>query len=239
MKLKSFLVCLGLLLSSTSALAATLTVGTATYSAGGTVTVPVTLTGGTNISIVSLDINYDVSKLSNPVAVLDPAASAKGKALYSNGTFSPPQPGKFRILIAGRLTENPNDPIKGGSMDDVVNGKSSVLGDVTVANVTFNVAAGTTGPITLGLVADASDQDANPVIISGVMPSPITPGSGTAGKPGDCDNNGRVSVIEVQNATNMLLRKIPVLQCADPNSDGRVSVIEIQNMVNALLGKPF
>jgi hypothetical protein len=247
MRFKSlFLASLLMLVSAVPAMAAaTLTIGNASYTAGGTVTVPINyVAGGANISMLSLDIDYDTTKLSSPVGTIGPAASTGGKALSSN-ILSSTGTGKYRILISGGMviagsydgsgvyTPSPDDKM----MDTTAGGKSSVLSDGVVAFIKFNVAGGTTGSITLGGIVGAATPEATEVVIAGVPAAVLTPG--TAGKPGDCNNDGRVSVIEIQNATNMLLRKIAVLLCADPDGNGRVSVIEIQNMVNALLGKPY
>lgn len=53
---------------------------------------------------------------------------------------------------------------------------------------------------------------------------------------GDCDNNGNVSIAEVQSAINMFLGLNPVKECVDKDKSTNVSIAEVQSVINAFLG---
>ena len=71
---------------------------------------------------------------------------------------------------------------------------------------------------------------------SGAASSPsssVTPFAGTLA--GDCDNNGSVTISDVQSAINMFLGIKPVLACMDIDSSGGVSIAEVQKVINGFL----
>jgi alpha-tubulin suppressor-like RCC1 family protein len=55
-------------------------------------------------------------------------------------------------------------------------------------------------------------------------------------KPGDCDNNGTVTIGEVQSAINMFLGLKTVETCVDTNGAEGVSIAEVQKTINSFLG---
>jgi len=55
-------------------------------------------------------------------------------------------------------------------------------------------------------------------------------------KPGDCDNNGIVSIAEVQSAINMFLGLKSPQACVDSDDIGGVSIAEVQKVINSFLG---
>jgi hypothetical protein len=56
------------------------------------------------------------------------------------------------------------------------------------------------------------------------------------GIPGDCNNDGTVSIAEVQSAINMYLGLKAVAACVDVDNSGTVSISEVQKVINAFLG---
>ena len=57
-----------------------------------------------------------------------------------------------------------------------------------------------------------------------------------AQKAGDCDNNGTVTIAEVQSAINMFLGLKTVEACVDVDSSNSVSIAEVQKVINSFLG---
>ena len=55
-------------------------------------------------------------------------------------------------------------------------------------------------------------------------------------QPGDCDNDGAVTIAEVQSAINMFLGLKPVAACVDKDGVGGVSIAEVQKVINSFLG---
>jgi hypothetical protein len=55
-------------------------------------------------------------------------------------------------------------------------------------------------------------------------------------KPGDCDNNGTVTIAEVQSGINMFLGLKPADACVDQDGVGGVSIAEVQKVINSFLG---
>jgi hypothetical protein len=54
--------------------------------------------------------------------------------------------------------------------------------------------------------------------------------------PGDCDNDGTVTIAEVQSAINMFLGLKPVAACVDKDGVGGVTIAEVQKVINSFLG---
>lgn len=52
----------------------------------------------------------------------------------------------------------------------------------------------------------------------------------------DCDNNGSVTIAEVQSAIDMFLGLKTVADYVDTNSDNNVSISEVQKAINGFLG---
>ena len=55
-------------------------------------------------------------------------------------------------------------------------------------------------------------------------------------KVGDCDNDGIVTIAEVQSAINMFLGMKTVASCVDLDNSATVSIAEVQKVINAFLG---
>lgn len=241
MKLKTLLLTLLMLSCTGLASGATVTVGKPYHTANNTVTVPVMLANnGASISILSLDLAYDPALYSAPVGTVGTAASSVGKALYGNVISS----GKYRLLIAGGMTESTTDP-KGGSLNDASSGTSAALPDGVVATVTFTPSSSTLSDITLSGVADAADAQANQVAVNGVVGG--TSGTQTIGKIGDCNNSGgAISSTDVQYAINIVIKKAGFTynNLCDVNlvsgvvvPDGKTTATDVQTLINVLIKK--
>jgi hypothetical protein len=55
-------------------------------------------------------------------------------------------------------------------------------------------------------------------------------------KPGDCDNNGTVTIAEVQSSINMFLGLKTVEPCVNVDGVSGVSIAEVQKVINNFLG---
>ena len=66
--------------------------------------------------------------------------------------------------------------------------------------------------------------------------SSMTLTSAVATKPGDCDNSGTVTIVEVQSAINMFLGLKPVESCVNVEDVSGVSIAEVQKVINSFLG---
>jgi Cohesin domain len=109
----------------------------------GTVSIPVTLTGGQvpGVAAAAVDIGYDTAMLEKPVAVAGPAALAAGK----NVTVGTPSPGLVRVAIIGY--------------------NATVIGDGVVAVVTFTRKPGAAGGVEFKYAASASDPAGTAVVV--------------------------------------------------------------------------
>ncbi len=240
MKLKTLLFTLLMLSCTGLAFGATVTVGKPYYTVNNTVTVPVMLANnGASISILSLDLTYDPALYSAPIGTVGTAASSVGKALYGNVVSS----GKYRLLIAGGMTESSSDP-KGGSLNDAATGTSAALPDGVVATVTFTPSGSTLSDIALSGAADAADALANQVAVNGVVGG--TSGTQAIGKIGDCNVSGTVSAADLQYAINIVIKKpgFTYNNLCDVNlvsgtvtPDGKTTATDVQTLINVLIKK--
>ena len=64
--------------------------------------------------------------------------------------------------------------------------------------------------------------------------SSMTLTAAVATKPGDCDNSGTVTIVEVQSAINMFLGLKPVESCVNVDDVSGVSIAEVQKVIIAL-----
>lgn len=169
MRFKSLILAgLMLLFGALPALAATLNLGTVSGTPGQNVTVPITLTNsGASIASVGIDIGYDPAKLT-PIAiapatkpgVIGAAGTAAGKTVIQNQVSA----GLYRIGVTS-LTD------------------TTLIGDGVVATISFAVAAGTSGNVTLTNTPSASSAAGTPVAITGAngqVTLPVIPPSITA-----------------------------------------------------------
>ena len=60
--------------------------------------------------------------------------------------------------------------------------------------------------------------------------------SGAGQIPGDCNNDGIVTIAEAQSAINMFLGLTPVASCVDVDRTGSVSISTIQKVISSFLG---
>lgn len=186
-----------------------LAIGNASAATGSNITVPITLSKrGASICGLTTDLTFDSTKLDYVQVQIGPSASEAGKSISATVV----SPGLLRIAIIG-INVTP-------------------MGDGVVAEVRFHTAQGAAGSTTLDHACGATD-------CQGVVLGMACPGGTvtfTSGVPGDCDNDGSVSIGEVQKAVNMFLGLIPVDCGVDCNDDGAVSIGEVQKVINAFLG---
>ncbi len=250
MKLKGILMFVVLLCWTVSAYALdpTLTVGSTSYQAGKTVSVPITLTtNGANIAILAFELTYDPALLSAPQVTPGSGVTVLGKSTYDNkdalgNTMSlvsnvpTATPGKYRVLIAGLV-----DTVAG-----TMTGGSTLLTDGIVATVSFTAASSSTGAITLtNSFTDAADAAANTVAINGSAPVSLP---FSVGKVGDCNSDGKVSAADVQYAINIVMRKtgFTYSPLCDVNinsttgeyiPDGKTTASDVQTLINVIMKK--
>jgi hypothetical protein len=189
----------------------TISLGTGTGRRGDNVSVPVILSNveGTDMSAISVDINYDTSVLENPSALTGPAGTAAGKTITTNT----PSPGLLRVII--------------------ISTSNSIIGDGVVAYVSFGIKTGSVlGDTVLTEIPTASNPGGQSVTVDG------TDGSVTVTDyaAGDCNTDSTVSISEVQSAINMFLGINPVEGCVDTNGSTEVSIGELQRVINNHLG---
>ena len=144
--LKSIVLSILVLFLSVSFLnAAELNLGSGEGSPGGTVSVPVTLTGARGIAAASVDIAYNTALLTNPKAEIGPSGKSAGKEVYASAPFE----GVFRVGILGL---NLNE-----------------ISDGVVATVSFEIVSGSSSGKTIELknTPTASDAKGNAVKVSG------------------------------------------------------------------------
>ena len=196
---------------------ANIDLGTVSGVKGSTVTIPVTLTNvtGTDIAGIRVDISYDPNLLDNPTATIGVSGTAAGKTVSASkptGTT-----GIYRVGVFSTDFNYFATPIPNG----------------IIANITFTInAAAAPGSITLTNTPTASNPAADPVIVTGK--------NGAVNviiKPGDCDNDGDVSITELQSAIIMFLGLKQPTTCVDTNGDLDVSITELQKTIIGFLGQ--
>jgi len=193
---------------STGPLEAAINIGSVSGRKGGEVSVPITITNmaGTNISAISLDIDYDSQIFNYAKAVIGPAGEAAGKRLETNSI----SPGLFRVSVFSALN---NAPIGSGVVAYLILeiNEEAPLGTTELLNT-----------------PSASDSDGYVVLVSGANGSVNV----TDYDAGDCNGDEMVSIAEVQSAINMFIEINPIEECVDVNANGRVSIGELQKVVN-------
>jgi|GEM_PF-686189 len=200
----------------------TLTVSDAQGAPGSVVTIPVTLSDGTNISALQFTLSF------NP-AILTPAANpvALGSLVPSGFTVS------ANTATAGQVTVVISPPVQ-TPLPTFTSGSGSV------AVLTFQVASGAspgaTSPLTLSNIS-ASDRNANAVA--------ITAQNGTftvlAVRRGDINQDGVINVQDLILLIRHLTGESPLsgaaLQAADVNGDGQVNVQDVVRLIQHLTGE--
>lgn len=94
--------------------------------------------------------------------------------------------------------------------------------------VTYAPTSGYSGPDSFTFKANDGNKDSNIATVTITVTA--------AAKPGDCDNNGTVTIAEVQSAINMFLGLNTVAPCVDTNGNNSVSIDEVQKTINSFLG---
>lgn len=125
--------------------AASLNLGQGEGSPGWKASIPLNLTGGSDVVAASADITYDPSVLKNPVAQAGESARSAGKEVHT----SIPRQGVLRVSVLGmNLGELP---------------------DGVIATITFDVdlKAPLGKQTRLGISPSASDKRGNPVAVKG------------------------------------------------------------------------
>lgn len=240
MKLKSLLICLVMLTMATSAFALdpTLTVGSPSYKANGTVAVPVILAAnGAQIATLALELNYDPALLSNPVGVLGSATTGANKSLYARNDISSGT-GKYRFIILGGTGPdaiNNNATINTGG---AISGDRSVLASGIIAVITFNVSSSATGTISLNnSFTDAAGPGvADPDPLKNYVPNKIViAGSSATLNPGN--QCVKASATNLTSVINVLLERVAFQpwMCADVNFSGSVTSQDLTLVINAIL----
>ena len=193
---------------STGPFEAAINIGSASGRNGNEVSVPITLSNmaGTDISAISLDIDYDIQIFNHTKAVIGPAGEAAGKRLETNSI----SPGLFRISIFSAIN---NAPIGSGVVASLILeiNEEAPLGTTELLNT-----------------PSASDSDGYVVLVSGEDGSVDV----TDYDAGDCNGDEMVSIAEVQSAINMFLEIRTIEECVDINANSRVSIGELQKVVN-------
>ncbi|MBF0412283.1 MAG: hypothetical protein HQK70_06190 [Desulfamplus sp.] len=184
---------------------------------GGTVTVNLNLTNvfGTNIAALSTDIDFDPNVLENPSAVIGSSISGKtiSSALVDSDTF--------RVAILDDYNVLGNYTISNGVVAKITLQIKPTVPDGTVTTLTQTAL----GSDATGYQVEINGTDGT-INISNLF------------KLGDCNNNGTVSIAEVQAAINMFLNINLVQSCCDRNGDGVVDISEVQIIINKFLGLP-
>ncbi len=189
-----------------------LSIGSGSGKKGQEITLPITLTNmaGTDIAAVSVDVGYDTGVFRNPKGALGPAGQAAGKTVETNDVSS----GVFRVSV---FSTSNNRAIGNGVVAYLTLKieKDAPLGTTELANTPS--ASNTEG---YAVTVDGTDGSVNVVDYD----------------PGDCNEDGRVSISEVQYGINMFLGINPVEDCVDVNQNGRVSIGELQKVINNHMG---
>jgi len=192
----------------TGPLEATINIGSVSGRKAGEVSVPITLSNmaGTDISAISLDIDYDSQIFNHTKAVIGPAGEAAGKNLETNCI----SPGLLRVSVFSALN---NAPIGSGVVAYLILeiNEEAPLGTMELLNT-----------------PSASDPDGYVVPVSGADGSVDV----TDYDAGDCNGDEMVSIAEVQSAINMFIEISAIEDCVDINANGRVSIGELQKVVN-------
>ena len=147
------------------------------------------------------------------------------------------------LTPAGISTAVPGKRAEGNKISEVVYrvtvfGGASPLLDSVVARICFKAAQGRCGSFEMAHAQGtptASSPEAHLVAITGTSGRVEIVGC-ASGVPGDCDDDGAVSIAEVQRVTNMFLGSAPAGCGADCDGDGMVSIGELQKVLNAYLG---
>lgn len=188
--------------------APTMSIGSSSGEAGGTITIPITLSNqsGTSLAAVSVDIGYDTAVFQSLSAAIGPAGESADKEVATGNISS----GLFRVSVLS------------GS-------NNKTMGNGVIAYITLKVQNDARiGLTTLTSTASGSDASGGSVTVNGSSGTVTILGD----IPGDCDGDGTVSIAEVQSAINMFLGINIIEDCVDVNGNGKVSIGEVQKIIN-------
>jgi len=161
---------------------------------------------GTDIVAISVDVGYVTSVFEKAKATIGPAADTVGKTVEISEVSS----GLFRVTIFSISNNTP-------------------IGNGVVAYLTLNILSNAPGSeATLTNIPSASDPLGEELPVKGSDGTVTILGY----LAGDCNDDGTVSIAEVQSAINMALDIIPVEDCVDVNGNGKVSISEVQKVIN-------
>ena len=117
------------------------------------------------------------------------------------------------------------------------NGSIQCVTPVTSANTTTCTLTPDTGYRIAAASGCGTGSLSGTVYTTGTISASCTvSASFTVQKAGDCDNNGTVTIAEVQSAINMFLGLKTVEVCVDLDSSSSVSIAEVQKVINSFLG---
>jgi len=140
------------------------------------------------------------------------AVSASRGNARAEVSFTPPASNGGGAITSYQVTSSPGEITAVGSGSPI-----TVTGLANGTSYSFVVTAtNSAGP---GAASSASAS--------------VTP---STQKPGDCNNDGNVSIDEVQSAIDMLLGAKAVTDCVDTDGSATVSYAEVQKVINAFLG---
>ena len=188
--------------------APTMSIGSGSGEAGGSITLPIALANqsGASVAAISVDIEYESDVFKNLKATIGPAGEAADKEVGSSDISS----GLFRVSV---LSASNND----------------VIGNGVMAYLTLKIqTSALIGSTTLTTTASGSDPSGGSVIVNGSNGTVMIIGD----IPGDCNGDGTVSIAEVQAAINMFLGINTIEDCVDVNKNGKVSIGEVQKVIN-------
>jgi len=179
---------------------------------GDPVTVKLELITNDNIPIAALstDLDYSPSTLTNPKVNLGPASSKAEKKIMTHLIDQD----TLRIVI---LSPKNNNPVPKGVVAEL---------DFQVTNETK---LGTITELSHNPSGSAPNGQKLTIMGNNAQVAAIIPY-----KLGDCDQNGQVTIPEVQSAFDMYLGKKEVQKCCDQDNDGQLSIDEVQTIINNL-----
>lgn len=124
---------------------------TGTYTAGGTVTVPITLSNSNNaLATVGMDIGYDPTQLTFVSATAGASAVAVGFGASVGAD-----------ITSSTISKPANNIIRFGVLPV---SQTAIIPDGTVANLTFTVSASASGTLTLTNTPSATDAQGNDIL---------------------------------------------------------------------------
>ena len=120
------------------------------------------------------------------------------------------------------------------------NGGSAITSFLVTSSPGNLTAIGTASPITVTGLTNGTSYTFVVTATNATGAGTASSASGSiipaAQKPGDCNNDGTVTIAEVQSAINMFLGLKTMDVCVDQDGVGGVSIAEVQKVINSFLG---